>query len=721
MPSIEFGFAAATFIIVISVLVVCTLSFLFYRYTLPPVARSKRILLTVLRALSLSLLLILLFEPLLRLVFSSQEPPVLAVLIDNSKSLQIVDKGGDRRQALIGALATPALQDLPNNGELRYYTFGAVLREGSTSEKDSLELTEDATDISAALQALEKEKERYNIHAAVLFTDGSYNSGRNPIYDAEQLGIPIYTVGIGDTTEQKDVLITKVATNDRVYNETSVPVDVTIKSSGFDGERIEATIAAGVKVLDRKSLVLKSGTGEYTIPLTYVPEGEGMKKYVVRISNLKGELTSRNNQKAFFVRILKSKLRILIIASAPSPDLSVIKQTLAEEKHFSVRSYTQRFPSGFYEGRLTVSSVDSADCIVLIAFPTSATDNSTLEIVRAATTQNAKPVLFISGRSLDNGKLQMIASTLPFRTVTASSAEQYVFFQPSDNHVGHPILKIDDRSTADTWNHMPPIFRSLTQHKAKTEATVLGFCRIQGGVTRDPLVLIRNVNRQKALAVLGYGLWRWRLMAQGNLDTEQTLSLFLANSIRWLTTTDEGRPVKVTTSKDLFVEGEPVDFFGQVYDASAKPIDNAQLRVVAQRNESKFETTLRPIGNGRYEGSIHGLTEGDYTFRATAQTDGQQLGMSNGKFSIGELNLEFRDTRMNARLLRQLAFRTGGRFFIPHELDGLTSELRSLLSFAPREVVKTKDLELWNWQYTLGVVVFLFGLEWFIRKRSGML
>jgi len=94
MPSIKFGFSAATFIIVISVLVVCTLSFLFYRYTLPPVARSKRILLTVLRALSLSLLLILLFEPLLRLVFSSQEPPVLAVLIDNSKSLQIVDKGG---------------------------------------------------------------------------------------------------------------------------------------------------------------------------------------------------------------------------------------------------------------------------------------------------------------------------------------------------------------------------------------------------------------------------------------------------------------------------------------------------------------------------------------------------------------------------------------------------------------------------------------------------
>jgi hypothetical protein len=721
MPSIEFGFATTALFIVLSVLVVSALSFLFYRYTLPPVTRAKRILLTTLRALALSLLLMLLYEPLVRLIFSSQEPPVLAVLVDNSKSLQIVDKGGKRSQTLVDALATPALQNLPNNGELRYYTFGTILKERRPFENDSLQFNEDATDISASLHAIEKEKERYNIHAAVLFTDGSYNSGRNPIYDADQPGVPLYTIGIGDSTEQKDVLITKVATNDLVYNETSVPVDVTVKGSGFDGERIEATIAAGGKILDRKSTVLQSSTREYTVSLNYVPEGDGMTKYVVQISNLKGELTSRNNQKIFFARILKSKLRILIVASAPSPDLSVIKQTVAEEKHFSVRSYTQRSPSGFYEGRLTGSSLDSADCIALIAFPTSSTDQGTLEMLRTATNQNAKPVLFIGGKSLDITKLQMIGSALPFRTLSASSAEQYVFFQPSDNQIGHPILSIGDRTAVDTWNRMPPIFKSLTNFKAKREATVLGYCRIQSNVTSDPLVLIRNVNRQKSVAILGYGLWRWRLMAQGNPDTEKVLSFFLANSIRWLTTTDEGQPVKVITTKDLFIEGEPVEFLGQVYDASAKPVENAQVRVVARKEESELETILRPIGNGRYEGSIQGFLEGDYTFNATAQMDGQQLGASGGKFTIGELNLEFQDTRMNAPLLRQLAFRTGGKFFTPEELGGLTSELHSLLSFAPREVVRTKDLELWNWEYTLGVVVFLFGLEWLIRKRSGML
>ena len=721
MPSIEFSFATTALFIVLSVLVVSALSFLFYRYTLPPVTRAKRILLTTLRALALSLLLMLLYEPLVRLIFSSQERPVLAVLVDNSKSLQIVDKSGKRSQTLIDALATHALQNLPNNGELRYYTFGTILKERRPFENDSLQFNEDATDISATLRALEKEKERYNIHAAVLFTDGSYNSGRNPIYDADQLGVPLYTVGIGDSTEQKDVLITKVATNDLVYDETSVPVDVTLKSSGFDGERIEATIAVDGKVLDRKSLVLQSGTREYTLSLNYVPEGEGMTKYVVQISNLRGELTSRNNQKIFFARILKSKLRILIVASAPSPDLSVIKQTVAEEKHFSVQSYTQRSPSGFYEGQLTGSSLDSADCIILIAFPTSLTDQGTLEMLRTATTQNTKPVFFIGGKFIDITKLQMIGSALPFKTLSASSAEQYVFFQPSDNQIGHPILNFGDRAAVDTWNRMPPIFKSLTTFKAKPEATVLGYCRIQSNVTSDPLVLTRNVNRQKSVAILGYGLWRWRLMAQGNSDTEKVLSFFLANNIRWLTTTDEGQPVKVTTTKDLFIEGEPVEFLGQVYDASAKPVENAQVRVVARKKESELETILRPIGNGRYEGSIHGLTEGDYTFNATAQMDGLQLGASGGKFTVGELNLEFQDTRMNAPLLRQLAFRAGGKFLTPEELGGLTSELHSLLSFAPREVIRTKDLELWNWQYTLGVVVFLFGLEWFIRKRSGML
>jgi hypothetical protein len=721
MPGIELGFTAATVVIILLVVAATAVAILFYRYTLPPVPRATRIILIALRASALSFLLILLFEPILRLIFSSTVPPVLAMLVDDSKSMRIVDKSGDRAEALRSLLRSDGFRTVSGKIGLRDYTFGVRLRERGTLSSDSLQMNDDATDISSALHSLADDKDRGNIHAVLLITDGSYNVGQNPLYEALQLGLPLYTIGIGDSSEQKDILITKVLANDRVYNESKTVVDVTVKSSGFKDEKIEVTVNDGTKELDRKVLELGEGTREYPVQLAYVPEGEGTKKLTVKISTLPGELTTNNNLKSFYVKVLKNKLRVLLIAGAPSPDLSIIKQTLAEDRNIAAQSFTQRQQGGFYEGALSGSRVDSSDCIVLIGFPTAGTSAATLDLLANAFTQRRTPFLFINGKTVNDTKLRAFSAELPFVILSSSSQEQYVFFQPSETQKRHPILKVNETDATDVWDRLPPIFRTTSVYKAKPEATVLGFCKIQNVVLTEPLILTRNVNRQKSLAILGYGLWRWRLMAQGTSATEGLLSTFLANTIRWLTTRDDDRPVKATPTRDLFSHGEPAEFVGQAYDASAQPVENAQFRVTVEKDGSQSEVLLRPIGGGRYEGAIDGLQEGDYMFRAQAQTDGQQLGEDRGKFSVGGLDLEFQDTRMNASLLRQLAYRTGGHFFSPKELGELPTELAAQSSFTPREVTRTTDLELWNWQYTLAAIVLLLGVEWLIRKRRGML
>jgi hypothetical protein len=115
------------------------------------------------------------------------------------------------------------------------------------------------------------------------------------------------------------------------------------------------------------------------------------------------------------------------------------------------------------------------------------------------------------------------------------------------------------------------------------------------------------------------------------------------------------------------------------------------------------------------------LEKGDYTFKATASFEGQPLGEDNGRFSIGELNLEYQDTRMNAQLLRQIAARSGGAFFLPSDLPDLSATLGTQPTFVARAVHTSREFELWNWKYMLALVVALFAVEWFIRKRSGML
>lgn len=721
MPSISFSFSVSALVPVLLILLAIAVSAFFYRHTVPPVSRGKRFLLISLRSLALALLFLFLFEPLLRLITTSEQQPVLAVLVDDSKSMTIKDRAGDRREQVKAIISRDNLERLAGRGEFRAFRFGTRTQDVPPDSLDSLSFHQDATDISAALRRVAGERARSNIGAALLVSDGSYNLGHNPLSEAEHLGLPLYTIGIGDSTEQRDVLITKVVTNERVYSETEVPVDVTIKSSGYAGENVAVTLHDGRRELARTTVRLQEGTREYAAQLAYAPEGEGVKKYTVRISQLPGELTAANNQRAFLARILKSKLRVLLLAGAPSPDVAIIKQTLREDPNIDVHGLTQKTPETFYERPLTTALLDSSDCLVLIGFPSSAASGRLLEQISTAVARRNIPLLFVHGRGIDQRKLATLAPLLPFVESAMSAVEQLVLIDPLPAQRHHPILATNTDEGPESWKRLPPLFRMQSAFKAKAEATVLATIKLNNIVLNEPLVAIRNVNRRKSLAVLGYGLWRWRLMAQGSPQTEKLLATFLANSIRWLTTRDDDRPVKVTPSKEAFSQGEPVEFVGQVYDASARPVENAQLRVVAKHEGRSFETILRPIGNGRYEGVLEGLVQGDYTFTAGATQDAQSLGEDRGRFSVGELDLEFQDTRMNAQLLRQLAARSGGAFFLPSQLQELRRALEALPSFTPRELRTTEEFELWNWKYMLALVVLLLAVEWFVRKRSGML
>ncbi len=724
MPDIELGFSTPTMVVGALLVAAVILAVLFYRYTLPPVSRGTRVLLSVLRSLSLSLLLLLLCEPLLRTILARVEPPAVAVLIDNSRSMSITDRIGKRSHELRTLLRSGALR---GPGNTVYFTFGTGVQETSLDAlnrkmpHDSLFVDEESTNIAAALEGIENLRDEKNIRAAVLVSDGVYTEGINPIYPAEALGVPVYTLGIGDSLEQQDVVLVRVAANTLVYAGTEAPVEATVRSSGYGGERVEVTLSDGRSILQRSPLTLEDGTREYTIRFSYVPRGEGTQKYTVRVSPLPGELTTDNNQRVFFAKVLKSKLQVTIIAGAPSPDVSILKQTLNEDRNLSARSFTQRTSGGFYEGALTTSVLDSTDCIMTIGFPSATTTPATLTMIRKSVESSSMPWFFMWGQEIREQSLSELLPLLPFTTGPVLSAVQYVFPEPLQDQASHPVMACGDPARIDRWRKLPPIFRTETNFRAKKDVTVLAVSRIHNVVTQDPLILFRRINRQKTLAVTGYGLWRWRLMAQGSADTDDMLALFLSNSIRWLTTREDDRPVRIEPGKEVFFQGEPVTFSAQIYDAGARPISDALLTVHVNRGGHDFDVLLQPRGNGLYDGSLEGLSSGDYTFTGTAQMDGMDVGSDRGRFVVGERNLEFQETRMNPVVLRQIALRSGGTFFTADNFPGLTAVLQSQPSYSGKVIREQRERELWNWWYMLAAIIALLGIEWFLRKRNGML
>jgi len=717
MPSVELALSSPWFIALLLILAAAAAAFVFYRATLPPLPFPLRLLLALLRGTALALIFLLLLDPRLRFVRTTAQSPVLAVLADNSLSMRITDRTGDRRAVLQEALRT-ARTALPAGAEVRFYTFGLNLAPAA-GQPDSLPAGEEATDIARALRGLGEELRSVPVAAAVLVTDGVVTAGRNPLYDAEQLGIPLFTVGVGDSSPPRDIVISRIAANTTVYAGNTVPLDVTVRSSGYGGERVEVTLADGARVLARAPLLLEPGTREYSIRLTYTPEGDGAQRYGVGVTAVPGELTAANNRKNLFVRVLPGRTRVLMLAGAPSEDLAVLKQTLREDRTIESRSLTFREGERFYEGELPAGAVDSADCLVLVGFPTAAVPGTLLDRLRGRIEARRIPLLTIASRQLDAARLQALGPIVPYTASQPSRSEQLVFAEPTAEGKRHPVIGTGGDHTA--WDRLPPVFRTQTPVRARPEATVLATVRLGGVSLPDPLIIARRVNRHRSLAVTGYGLWRWRMLAQGATGTDQHLATFLSGAVRWLTSPDETRPVTVRPIGETFAQGEPAAFTGQVYDPSTQPVDDARLTVSARRGDQVFEATLRALGSGRYEGSIDGLPPGDYTFQARAEREGAVLGEDRGRFVVGDLTAEYMDVAMNTPLLRGLAERTGGAFFTAGDLDGLGDSLSTRASFAPRTVTTASDHKLWTAEFILALIVLLLSLEWFIRKRNGLL
>jgi hypothetical protein len=76
---------------------------------------------------------------------------------------------------------------------------------------------------------------------------------------------------------------------------------------------------------------------------------------------------------------------------------------------------------------------------------------------------------------------------------------------------------------------------------------------------------------------------------------------------------------------------------------------------------------------------------------------------------------------MNRQLLEQIAFRTGGTYHDLADAGAVGKDISANVKFAPKELVEATELELWNWRYTGGVILLMLALEWFFRKRSGMI
>ncbi|MBM2816205.1 MAG: hypothetical protein HW421_2967 [Ignavibacteria bacterium] len=592
---------------------------------------------------------------------------------------------------------------------------------------DSMKNTGQLTDISKAIRRANLNAVEDNVCAALLITDGAFNTGNNPLYDAAEFGKPIYVIGVGDSSEPRDISIQSIIVNDIVYMDNPAPININVKINGYSSGEVKVTLSDNGNHIAEQVIKINTDKQSYSTIFEYKPTAEGMHKITASCSPLAKELTLKNNTLSEFIKVLKSKRHIAIFAGAPSPDLSFIRIALSQERGIEVMTYIQKKESDYYEHQPNQADIREAEIIVLLGFPVNSTPSNIMQMLSIAL-ESGKPVLFIASQATDYVKLRMLEGNLPFNYISSGNQEYFALADIKPQSMANPLLRISGvDEDIKLWNSLPPLFRTETFVRIKPESEIVMGIKVNNVPMKEPLVLMREFQEKKSVAVLGYGLYRWKLLgyandiAKGKTDAQDLYSIFIRNSIKWLSVTDRNKLVTIKTNKKLYINNEKVEFIGQVYDGALTPIDNARITIKISGGKTQREVSLTNLGNGRYGANVDGLPQGDFIFSGEAFLADKLLGADTNRFSIGDLNIEYQNLKMNVALLRSLAERSGGKFYTPSEAGKFLNDLRKNNSFIQREVTLRNEYALWNLPWILALSIFFFAFEWALRKKYGLL
>ncbi|MCF8241037.1 MAG: hypothetical protein K9J16_06600 [Melioribacteraceae bacterium] len=704
--SIDLNLSFNLWYFIIGIAAIITYTIFSYRVTIPVISRSLKIFLIFTRTLAVSLILFLIFEPVVTITSEKIDLPVNMVFVDNSNSITAkdsIERMNDRNNLL---------DELNSSGvNNRYFVFGNRIDSIQNRDLENLGTTEPISNYQSIFDFVSESK--LNISSITVIGDGIFNTGINPLHTAEKLGIPVYTVGIGDTAIRKDIGINKAIYNQYMYTGKPAKITARIFNYGFENERVRVSLFVDNRLNKQSDLTL-TNTGLSEVDFNFIPDEKGERKISIQVSQIDGESTFENNSKIFFVDVLDNRLNVLVIGT-PSPDFSFIKNSLAIDKDIDVNAFAQISEDIFTPGDNYMSLIDSADILFLVGFPNSNTPNSIIERVKSKIS-NAAPFFIITADGIDLNLLSNFENYLPMKTGMIDYG--FTEVQPWMDDFGSTIFNSGSFDESVIKN-LPPLLKSNSEFIPKVESEIWMRTKIKNVNFEDPLILSRAAGKFRSAAVLAKNIWRWKLAY--NPEGDNVYDNLFSSITKWLNIKSDQKQVNAAATKRIYTQGENIEFTGQVYDQTFNPVDNADMVIKIKSDGNSYNVPMNSIGNGNYEGKLDINKPGDYTFIAAAELDGFQLGKDNGSFTITEIDLEQTDLRMNKDFLQTLANVTAGDFYYINYSDDLIPKLEKRINQSEVIKINKSEFEILNSDYILIIIITLLGIEWFLRKRAGML
>jgi uncharacterized membrane protein len=666
----------------------------------------------------------------------------VAVLLDDSRSMQIADQDSQPRGTFLRQeFGTPdrgILGNLSQRYMVRTFRFSNVA--SRVEAEDDLTFAGAQTHIGAALDGARQELAGLPLAGVVLVSDGAdtTDSGIAPALLAlKSQGVPVFTVGVGRETLDRDIQIGRVSTPRTALKGTTLMVDVVLTQTGYAGQTVNVDIEDEGRLVGTQPVKLPDDGSAATARVRFTVGEAGPRVMRFRIAPQPGELVTENNAREALIDVRDRRERILYFEGEPRPEMKFIRRAVEEDPNLLVVTL-QRTADNKYM-RLGVDGPEELVAgfpktreelftyrgLILGSVEAGAFTGDQLKMISEFVDRRGGGLLMLGGpRSFGEGGYAgtSVADVLPVVLDPASRdqppALARVNVKPTLAGASQGVTQIAENEAASLakWDKLPTVLTVNRIGDKKPGATVLLSATDESRRER-PVLIYQRYGRGKSFAFMLHDSWFWQMHASIAVD-DMTHEHFWRQLLRWLV---DGVPdgVSVTSLTDRVEPSEGATLRAEIVDPNFVELNDAVVSAkLTSPDGTIVDVPMQWSGekSGEYLATVPTQAQGWYEAKIDAVHGGKTLGTAVTHLRAAPGDAEYFDATMHAPTLRRIADETGGRFYTPATAQGLSEDLK----YTGRGVTTVEERDLWHLPIVMLLLIGLLCAEWGYRRAVGL-
>jgi uncharacterized membrane protein len=694
--------------------------------------RARALVLWALQSTMIALVLLLLWQPGISIATLKPQQNIVAVLLDDSRSMALSEDGVSRRDQLKRTLEAGLADGLARKFQVRYYRMGARL----SRTGDWKELTAEApvSRLSEGLAQIAAESGSLPIGALVVMSDGGDTAGgidRQTLATLRSRRFPVHTIGFGREKAEKDLALLDVQTPVRALADSRLSVMVRLEQRGYAGQRARLVLSEEGRTLTAREITLAADGKSQTENLLFNAGNAGAKTIKVTLQTLAGETNPGNNTLTRLVQVESRKPRILYLEGEPRWEFKFIRRALEEDRSINLVTLLRTTQNKIYrqgintpaelEGGFpsTLDELFAFEGIVIGNVEAGYFSPTQVELLQQFVDRRGGGVLFLGGRTTlaDGGYgasplLELLPVNPGDRRTTFVRDRATVELTMAGQESLYARLDEDPARNLDRWKKLPYLADYQNPGTLKAGAVVLAESVTNKG--RLPLWITQNYGQGRTAVLATSGTWRWQ-MAQPLEDKSH--EVFWQQLSRWLVGATPGRVVALLP-RTVFSDEQRIPLRAEVRNRQFLPLADGSVEARISGPDGVAATVPLqpdPVTPGVYLGEWGAEKPGSYLVEMYATRAGEEVGRDTISFRREDGVTEAYHTQQDRETLERLSAQTGGRYWTPQNVSRLPDEI----TYSEAGITTREVKDLWNIPLVFLLLALLRGGEWMLRRKWG--